>query len=800
MALTPAPAKLRRELTKLWLSYRWMLIIGIIGLMVVVGGYFGYSASQENARRSQLQQSDALAQKVGQDLSRTIGQQIKLLDGLDYTVLAQLLSGEQSQSAQDAITAIVTAHKSILGLRLLSNPVQDTDDQGMPPITYAAIGMARKAAQTGKIPPMEVLLARTKQYHIAALRPLKDNSGSIIGHALFALDPGILKRAFAAEQVSDGYLELNQRGGKKPQPIAYKGERGSRQGRAAVTKKIKGTVLQVQYWPQSANAEASEGETDLTLWYLLVVVLVVLAAGAFMFLRKKKRGPDGLSDTAANEAALSSKLKALKTGGGAVQEQSPVENDGPLTPAEQVEPVAGPEIDESIFRAYDIRGVVNRNLGADVVRKIGLAIGSEAYDRGQQTLVVGCDGRLSSPELLEALMAGLRESGRDVIEIGRVPTPVLYFATHYLETGSGVVITGSHNPPDYNGLKIMLGGETLFGEAIQALKQRVIDAQFSSGSGTHQSMEISTDYIRRISDDVPVALGNAFKVVIDCGNGIAGEFAPKLIRALGHDVVELFCDVDGNFPNHHPDPSDPENLVDLIRVVKEQDADLGFAFDGDGDRLGVVDSNGVILWPDLQMMLYAKDVLSRNPGAEIVFDVKCTSRLAKVISKLGGKPVMYKTGHSFIKNKLRETGAPLAGEMSGHIFFSERWYGFDDAMYTAARLLEILMNFKQRPADVFAKLPRGVSTPELKLEVAEGENEALIAQLVGNNPFADAQVSTIDGLRIDWPDGWGLARASNTTPSIVLRFEGDSEEALERIKSSFREALLNLNPELKLPF
>lgn len=807
MALAPALVKLRRELTKFWLSRRWLVIAitAIAGLAIL--GYLGYSVNRESSRQATKQESSVLTKRVSRDLNAAVAKLIKLLDGVDYAALAEVVASGDPQAMAAAGAAITARHKSVLGVRLLVDPVSQTDDQGMPPITFAAMGMAHAAAKSGKAPPLEVLLAGTPHYHIAALRVLKDNSGKVIGHALFALDPKLLTRVFAAEQVPQGYIELSQQGSKRGKPVSYKGDRGSRQGVAAVTQKIPGTLLRLQYWGQADAIQTPSAEGELPILYIVIALVVILAgAGGGLYARRRKAASgEDLSDTAATEAAVSDKLTALKQSAGAElpDESEPLQVQELSTDADAQASASAPEqleIDAAIFRAYDVRGVVSTNLGAEVVRKLGLAIGSEAYDRGQQTLVVGCDGRLSSPELLESLIEGLRDAGRDVIDIGRVPTPVLYFATHYLETGSGVIVTGSHNPPDYNGLKIMLGGETLFGDAIQALRQRIVANEFSSGTGTLQNMEISTDYIRRISDDVPVALGNAFKVVIDCGNGIAGEFAPKLIRALGHDVVELFCDVDGNFPNHHPDPSQPENLADLIQTVKDQDADLGFAFDGDGDRLGVVDSNGSILWPDLQMMLFAKDVLSRNPGAEIIFDVKCTSRLGKVISKLGGKPVMYKTGHSYIKNKLRESGAPLAGEMSGHIFFVDRWYGFDDAMYSAARLLEILMSFKQRPAEIFAKLPRGVSTPELKVEVNEGENQALIEKLLENNPFGDAQLNTIDGLRVDWPDGWGLARASNTTPSIVLRFEGDNQEALDRIQNSFRNALQGLSADLKLPF
>ncbi len=454
----------------------------------------------------------------------------------------------------------------------------------------------------------------------------------------------------------------------------------------------------------------------------------------------------------------------------------------------------------SIFRAYDIRGVVGRTLTEEGVYRIGLAIGSEAHQRGQQGIVVARDGRLSGPELSAALIRGLRESGRDVIDIGMVPTPVLYFATFFLETGSGVMLTGSHNPPDYNGLKIVLGGETLSGEAITALYQRIRQGDFTSGEGGLQHADIGADYIRRISEDIPVALGRGLKVAVDCGNGVAGVLAPHLVRALGHEVIELFCEVDGNFPNHHPDPSQPENLADLIEAVRGQGADLGLAFDGDGDRLGVVDGQGNIIWPDRQMMLFAIDVLSRNPGADIIFDVKCSGHLKRVIEEHSGRPVMWKTGHSLIKAKMKETGAPLAGEMSGHIFFRERWYGFDDALYAAARLLEILTGDGRPAQEIFAELPGGVATPELRLEMEESRHAAFMEKLVAVADFPDAEVITIDGLRVDFANGWGLIRPSNTTPCLVLRFEGDDEEALEQVKQRFRELLGRVDPDLALPF
>ncbi|MCO6439529.1 MAG: phosphomannomutase/phosphoglucomutase [Nitrococcus mobilis] len=458
-----------------------------------------------------------------------------------------------------------------------------------------------------------------------------------------------------------------------------------------------------------------------------------------------------------------------------------------------------PLIDPSILRAYDIRGIIGKTLTSEVVHWLGRAIGSEAAARAQQTVVVGYDGRHSSPELAQALNEGLAAAGRHVIDIGRVPTPVVYFATYHLDSHAGVIVTGSHNPPDYNGLKIVLGGESLSGEAIQALGRRIENGDLHLGSGDIERQDILAAYRERVLHDV--ALHRPLKVVVDCGNGVAGALAPDLMRALGCEVVELFCEVDGDFPNHHPDPTAPENLESLIQQVRAQRADLGLAFDGDGDRLGVVDNHGKIIWPDRQLMLFAEDILSRNPGSDIVFDIKCTSRLADVITEAAGVPVLWKTGHSLIKSKLRETGALLGGEMSGHIFFNDRWYGFDDGIYAAARLLEILSMDPCASAEVFAQLPEAVSTPELRLDLAEeGEPQRLMAALQEQASFGAARVTTIDGLRVDFPDGWGLVRASNTQPCLVFRFEGDDARALECIETTFRELIERVRPDLELPF
>ncbi|MFM0335525.1 phosphomannomutase/phosphoglucomutase [Paraburkholderia fungorum] len=463
-------------------------------------------------------------------------------------------------------------------------------------------------------------------------------------------------------------------------------------------------------------------------------------------------------------------------------------------------------ISKSIFKAYDIRGVIGKTLDADTARSIGRAFGSEVRAQGGDAVVVARDGRLSGPELVQALSDGLRAAGVDVVNVGMVPTPVGYFAASVplqLDGGerrvdSCIVVTGSHNPPDYNGFKMVLRGAAIYGEQILALHQRIVDENFSAGDGTYAEYDIADAYLDRITSDIK--LTRPIKIVVDTGNGVAGGLAPKLFKKLGCELVELFTEIDGNFPNHHPDPAHPENLQDVIRALKETDAEIGFAFDGDGDRLGVVTKDGQIIYPDRQLMLFAEEVLSRNKGAQIIYDVKCTRNLAKWVKEKGGEPLMWKTGHSLVKAKLRETGAPLAGEMSGHVFFKDRWYGFDDGLYTGARLLEILTRVAD-PSQLLNSLPNSHSTPELQLKLEEGENFELIARLQQSATFTGAdEVIKIDGLRVEYPDGFGLARSSNTTPVVVMRFEADNDAALKRIQEDFRRVILAEKADAKLPF
>ncbi|TWR89110.1 phosphomannomutase/phosphoglucomutase [Pseudomonas saxonica] len=457
-----------------------------------------------------------------------------------------------------------------------------------------------------------------------------------------------------------------------------------------------------------------------------------------------------------------------------------------------------PKFPDSIFRAYDIRGVVPTTLTAETAYWVGRAIGSQSLAQGEPNVSVGRDGRLSGPELVERLIQGVADSGCHVSDVGLVPTPALYYAANVLAGKSGVMLTGSHNPSNYNGFKIVIAGDTLANEQIQALHTRLKTNDLTSGEGSITQVDILPRYFDEITKDIKLA--KRLKVVVDCGNGAAGVIAPQLIEALNCEVIPLFCEVDGNFPNHHPDPGKPENLVDLIAKVKETNADLGLAFDGDGDRVGVVTNTGTMVFPDRLLMLFAQDVLTRNPAAEIIFDVKCTRLLTPLIKEYGGRPLMWKTGHSLIKKKMKETGALLAGEMSGHIFFKERWFGFDDGIYSAARLLEVLSKQQMSAEELFETFPNDISTPEINIDVTDESKFSIIDALHDAQWGDDAKLTSIDGVRVDYPHGWGLVRASNTTPVLVLRFEAESETELQRIKDVFHAQLKRVAPDLSLPF
>ncbi|NNG13364.1 MAG: phosphomannomutase/phosphoglucomutase [Halobacteria archaeon] len=757
---------------------------------------------------------------------------------------------------------LTTLYPAAINVQLLPPGIDQVNPDAMPPLSYAALAQMREA-EGGQQPPLaEVHLLNTPQQHINIIRRVTGPaSDRVVGLIMLSLSGEALAGALGGARQLNGYVELQQTGAKgAPVTVSQQGDPAFREGEPITVAAVRGSRWQVAYWPAQSGAAFL---SRISLWVIaaFLVMAVVMAAITLMLFKRlsgalsqdqislvnlakdvrdgqvRHEYPYGLNemretmefitrivssargsderedyeeqpvgqaiavdetlDNSPKEAGQNSGLHELSPDYATLQGESMKVEEGPLefTPEHETEV----KVDASIFRAYDIRGVVNQTLTPEAVKLIGRAIGSEAIQRGRNTVVVGRDGRLSGPALSRALIAGLTATGCDVVDIGVVPTPVLYFAANYLDAHqTGVVVTGSHNPPDYNGLKIMIDGETLSGKSIQHLHERIETGNFISGQGKVQEMDLVSDYIERIRSDVK--LERPLRVVVDCGNGVAGAVVPQLLKAIDCEVTELFCEVDGNFPNHHPDPSKTENLKDLIEAVRQTRADIGLAFDGDGDRLGVVTNEGNIIWPDRVLMLFAGDILDRNPGGLIIYDVKCSRFLDGIIRQHGGEPLMWKTGHSFIKAKMKETGALLAGEMSGHIFFKERWYGFDDGLYAAARLLEILGKDERPATEVFASLPDSVNTPELNIAMQEGEPPRFIERLLASAHFEGAQVSTIDGLRADFEDGWGLVRASNTTPVLVLRFEADDQAALTRIMEEFRRVLLQTEPGLSLPF
>ncbi|WP_235567189.1 phosphomannomutase/phosphoglucomutase [Lysobacter sp. Root604] len=581
---------------------------------------------------------------------------------------------------------------------------------------------------------------------------------------------------------SDSYLALRQGG----YSVIERGDASLADGAEALAAKIPDSDLRVAAAiPDIAGGPLGLGAIGCFGAAAILALLALLAWRA----PKLRRGAAVVAEEEGPSQTLS---EAMEHQPAPPPIELPVDVKSPL-------PTKAVAIDRSIFRAYDVRGIVGKTLDAGVAELIGHSVGSLMHEQGLTDIVVGRDGRLSGPAMVEGLIAGLRKAGRNVIDIGMAPTPVIYFGAYHLRAGSCISVTGSHNPPDYNGFKIVVGGETLSGDAITDLYARIADDRLHLGDlGSLSERDIGEDYVQRIASDVQI--DRPLKVVVDAGNGVAGDIGPRVLTAIGAEVTPLYCDIDGTFPNHHPDPSEPHNLADLIKMVQRLDADLGVAFDGDGDRLGVVTRDGQNIFPDRLLMLFAADVLERNPGAMIIYDVKCTGRLPGQILRHGGSPLMWKTGHSLIKAKMRETDAELAGEMSGHFFFKERWFGFDDGIYAAARLLEILAARPQSASETLSALPDGVSTPEIKVDAPDGDPHTFVDRFLQQAQFEGARLSTIDGLRVDYADGWGLVRASNTTPVLVLRFDADSRESLGRIQAAFRSQLLAVDPTLNLPF
>ncbi len=706
---------------------------------------------------------------------------------------------------------------------------------GTLPLKFAALDMLRQVERSGKPAQAELHLPGSAQQHIAIAVPItRSGKKSLVGVAHLALTPKVLQRMLLDVPPEAGSLSLQQVIDDNAVTLASSASGSNDASSAAGQIPLPGTIWRIDYWP--AQGQLSLPDISL-IWGLILAGLLAISVVALLQLRQLKqalRQDEGMilaylkglfqgnsrRLTAAACADLQTLMEQLPELESMLREQrrsveataparsAPFEMEESASPAAAT-PVPAPELDPApaaatrqvpaeLFRAYDIRGQAEQELNVGVVYQIGRAIGSEAQQQGEQTVIVARDGRISSPQLQAALCRGLQDSGRDVVDLGAVPTPLLYFATHFLGYGSGVMVTGSHNPPQYNGLKVMIAGEALAGERIQRLRQRIEQDDLVQGEGSIRERDLVPDYIQRITDDIQLL--RPLKVVLDCGNGIASVVAPALFRALSCEVIDLYCEVDGSFPNHHPDPGDPQNMQALAARVVAEEADLGIAFDGDGDRLGVVDADGKIIWPDRLLMLLARDVLMRQPGADVIYDVKSSRHLAGEILAYGGRPIMWKCGHSLVKAKMRETGAVLAGELTGHIFFAERWYGFDDGLYAAGRLLEVLSAEGLSSAEVFAQLPESLSTPELTVLVGESEGRSLLARLEAQGGLPDAKLITIDGIRAEFEDGWGLVRPSNTMPALSFRFEADDEAALARIQGLFRDWMKRIEPGLDLPF
>ncbi len=763
--------------------------------------------------------------------------------------------GKNLQALEQRARELKVIFPEALRVRLLPTTTAQPDKSKEPHFTFACLDLLNQSREKSNKVSVEMHEIEGKQQHIDIMRAVTSHGG-VVGFIQLAVDSSLLD-TWTKNVAGDSLLEIHQKIDNSKNYLIAKAGKGSKLGTHAVFD-IPGTNWQMETWVPYLGEESAFNlgmvfalVMGLTLSGIVVFVLrqllhkeltsdlekyLMLITGTLKGAKKhqfdfsltefKKAASQvmniRLDQTNFDRERDTADKKDSKSTQGLLPESDPMfmskdsiqleeldesaaldeldKTTSQNTAAQQKAPPANlPMLPEEIFKAYDIRGIVGETLTVENILFIGHAIGSEAKARGLDSIVFARDGRLSGPELGKSLVTGLMTAGLKVIDIGMLPTPTLYYAAAEMANGTGVMLTGSHNPPNYNGIKMVLGGETLSGDVIQCLRTRIMNNDLNTAEGSYSNEQVLDKYIERIVSDI--TLKRKMKIVVDCGNGVAGTVAPKLFTQLGCDVTPIFCEVDGNFPNHHPDPSQPENLGDLMAEVKKQGADFGLAFDGDGDRIGVVSGDGKVIWPDRVMMLFAKDVLSRNPGANIIYDIKCSSNLRSVIEEEGGQPLMWKTGHSLIKAKMKESNALLAGEMSGHIFFKERWYGFDDALYSAARLLEIMAGQLRKPRVVFSGLPDSVNTPELKINMQEGENFKFMERLVEQSvAFTDAEVTLIDGVRVDYADGWGLVRASNTTPCLVLRFEGKNKAAMAKVQEKFREVLSSIQAGINLPF
>lgn len=812
--------------------------LGVLGILVLVAAswaanfYLTDSANQIKQRH----QVQTIAEVLARGLSANIQQRTTMIHGLanqEMTAAAldmddpQYLSQEQQRLAKLVPEALL--------VRLLPLGFSEPDTSSKPNMGYASLLLLRQAEESSQSIAAEVHQFGTPHQHIAVASSVRDQVGEVKGVLHVAYPTQDFQSLLDSVASLSGRIEWQQViPGKPPLMLAAKGGTPTSKSQPDGVISISGSIWQIAYWgsvstvldPVALGMQAAPA----AILFLLAAVFLMMLSGrmtkalkmdqasilslveALVVGRPPKSQSALLSDLQPTLDVMEHQIREYRSnqaGKGASRTPAPagqaemgisVEEGLPTLETAQEATALAPKVDISatIFRAYDIRGVVGETFSEDVVALLGQGFGSEVFERGHNAVVVGRDARSSSERLQSALIQGLQSSGRDVIDLGLVPTPLLHYAVHELDAECGAMITGSHNPSQYNGLKMIISGESPSSEAIQGLRRRIDADQLLVGEGSFDSRDIIEDYIERVVSDV--RMGQSLKVVVDCGNGAASVVAPELYRQLGCEVVELYCEVDGDFPNHHPDPGDPSNMADLQRAVVDHQAALGIAFDGDGDRIGLVDSSGKIIWPDRLLMYLAVDVLTREPGGDIIYDVKCTRHLANVVLSNGGRPLMWKSGHSMLKQKMKETHALLAGEYSGHIIFSERWFGFDDGIYTGARLLEILSLDYRTSAEVFAELPESLSTPEYVVHLEEGHAETVMEAIDLLPDIPNARMVKIDGLRAEFEQGWGLVRASNTSPALLFRFEAESEAELDKVKGVFRELVNKVDPQLELPF
>ena len=742
------------------------------------------SAADVLQLRINLQQQALLAQ------TQALGNSIRL---------SELLADADTAALAREENRIRETIPNALQVRLIRRGEAKVDRDSEPPFTFASLDLAKRT-EAGE-PTYPEAIQYKDRWLLSIAAPVKRPAEAASAGTLFIyVEMNAISNSLDG-QIAGGLALLQTFDRSPTSTVLSLGTTGSA---AVVARPLANPYWQINFYPDNTLTDAAPAGL---LLYLLPALagLGIALAGTLAYLAQLPRHRTlGLTPRQAMpRQAVPRQAEPAQVAPVAGTQPSTPDISGKstfVTAAQDQdwhaadEEITAPTDLGSIFRAYDIRGVVGATLTPNVIYKIGLAIGSEAIQLGQQALLVGADGRLSSPDVMASLINGILATGMDVIRLGAVPTPVLYFATHTTETTSGVMITGSHNPPQYNGFKIVFRGKTLVDADIQRLYRRFVAEDFNSGRGELRELDILDQYFDAISDDVVVA--QPLRVVVDCGNGIAGDITPDIYMNLGCEVIPLDCDVDGNFPNHHPDPTIASNLQDLILMVKSQGADLGLALDGDGDRLVAVTGSGEIIAPDQLLMLFAKDVVFRNPGSDVVYDIKCTRHLNSVISGFGGRPIICRSGHSYLKEKMAETDAALGGEFSGHVCFNERWYGFDDGIYAGARLLEIVGSQTAGLDELMREFPQSVSTPELKLAVDELEKFRIIDLLLEHGDFSAGAVSTLDGIRVDFADGWGLVRASNTGPCLTLRFEADDQTGLERIESLFRQQLHKVDQKL----